>query len=75
MSHLLTPDWVGVGRNLRSAGLFPRSPFGQPRGLLVEKDLYNYNKVGFTPVTTSGLRLEVTMQSQWSAGVEKWKVK
>ena len=34
-----------------------------------------YNTVTFTPVTTSGLRLEVTMQAQWSAGVQEWKVK
>ena len=34
-----------------------------------------YNVVSFTPVTTTGLRLEVTMQPQWSAGVQEWKVK
>jgi len=39
----------------------------------VEKD--RYNKVGFMPVSTSALRLEVTMQPEWSAGVEKWKVR
>jgi DUF1680 family protein len=39
----------------------------------VEKD--RYNKVAFHPVTTSGLRLEVTMQPQWSAGIQEWKVK
>jgi len=39
----------------------------------VVKDRYNI--VSFTPVTTSGLRLEVTMQPQWSAGVQEWKVK
>ncbi len=39
----------------------------------VEKD--KYNKVTFKPVTTSGLRLEVTMQPTWSAGIQKWKVK
>lgn len=38
----------------------------------VEKD--RYNKVGFVPVTTTGLRLEVTMQPGWSAGVDEWKV-
>jgi DUF1680 family protein len=43
----------------------------QPYGL--EKD--RYNSVSFTPVTTSGLRLEVAMQPQFSAGVEEWKVK
>jgi hypothetical protein len=34
-----------------------------------------YNKVTFKPVTTSGLRLEVTMQPKWSAGIQEWKVK
>jgi uncharacterized protein len=39
----------------------------------VEKD--RYNAVTFTPVTTTGLRIEVTMQPQWSAGLQEWKVK
>ena len=39
----------------------------------VEKD--RYNKVMFKPVTTSGMRLEVTMQAGWSAGIEEWKLK
>ena len=39
----------------------------------VEKD--RYNAVTFTPVTTTGLRLEVTMQPQWSAGLQEWRVK
>lgn len=39
----------------------------------VAKD--SYNKVEFKPVTTSALRLEVRMQPNWSAGVEKWKVR
>jgi hypothetical protein len=39
----------------------------------VEKD--RYNAVAFVPVTTTGLRLEVTMQPQWSAGVQEWKVR
>lgn len=34
-----------------------------------------YNRVSFKTVTTSGLRLEVTMQPNWSAGVQEWKVK
>ncbi len=38
----------------------------------VEKD--RYNKVAFKPVTTSALRLEVTMQPNWSAGIQEWKV-
>jgi len=43
------------------------SPYG------VEKD--RYNKVTFKPVMTAGLRLEVTMQPNWSAGLQEWKVK
>lgn len=39
----------------------------------VAKD--QYNQVSFKPVTTSALRLEITMQSNWSAGVQEWKVK
>jgi uncharacterized protein len=39
----------------------------------VAKDRYNI--VAFTPVMTNGLKLEVTMQPQWSAGVQEWKVK
>jgi uncharacterized protein len=39
----------------------------------VEKD--KYNKLTFKPVNTKGLRLEVTMQPNWSAGIEEWKVK
>jgi hypothetical protein len=43
------------------------SPFG------TEKD--RYNRVTFNPVTTTGLRLEVTLQQGWSAGIQEWKVK
>ena len=39
----------------------------------VAKD--QYNQVKFKPVTTGGLRLEVTMQPNWSAGLQEWKVK
>ena len=38
-----------------------------------EKD--KYNRVAFTPVSTTSLRLELTMQPTWSAGLQKWKVK
>ncbi|MBI4475973.1 MAG: glycoside hydrolase family 127 protein, partial [Acidobacteria bacterium] len=44
---------------------------GDPFG--VEKD--RYNKVTFAPVTTTGLRIEVTAQPQWSIGVQEWKVR
>jgi hypothetical protein len=36
--------------------------------------LDRFNKVTFAPVTTTALRLEVTLQPQWSAGVQEWKV-
>jgi hypothetical protein len=39
----------------------------------VEKD--RYNKVAFKPVTTAGLRLEVVLQPEWSAGILEWKVR
>jgi DUF1680 family protein len=39
----------------------------------VAKDAWN--KVTFKPVTTSALRIEVTMQPQWSAGIQEWKVR
>jgi hypothetical protein len=42
-------------------------------GYGVSKD--QYNRVVFMPVNTSGLRLELTMQPNWSAGLQKWKVK
>jgi uncharacterized protein len=34
-----------------------------------------YNRVAFEPVSTSGLRLEVAMQPNWSAGIQQWRVK
>jgi hypothetical protein len=39
----------------------------------VEKD--KYNQVRFSPVRTTALRLEVTLQSTWSAGIQEWKVR
>ena len=39
----------------------------------VEKD--RYNKVTFRPVTTDGLRLEVSLQPEWSAGIQEWRAK
>jgi len=38
----------------------------------IEKD--KYNRATFKAVTASGLRLEVTMQPGWSAGVEEWRL-
>ena len=39
----------------------------------IDKD--RYNRLAFRPVTTSALRLEVTMQPNFSAGLQEWKVK
>jgi hypothetical protein len=39
----------------------------------VAKD--GYNRITFQPIATTGLRLELTMQPNWSAGIQKWKVK
>jgi hypothetical protein len=38
----------------------------------VEKDVYN--RVTFRPVLTRGLRLEIQLQKDFSAGVQEWKV-
>jgi uncharacterized protein len=34
-----------------------------------------WNRVAFTPVTTSALRLEVVMQPRFSAGLQEWRVR
>src|SRR5436190_593872 len=39
----------------------------------VEKD--RFNKLSFKPVATSALRLEVTLQPEWSAGIQEWRAK
>jgi hypothetical protein len=36
--------------------------------------LDRFNRLTFKPVTTSALRLEVTAQPQWAAGLLEWKV-
>jgi hypothetical protein len=42
-------------------------------GYATEKD--KYNRVTFRPVSTTALRLEVTMQPTWSVGIKEWQVK
>lgn len=59
---LLYKDAAGVWKPVELSG-----PFG------VAKDTYNV--VHFAPVTTGGLRLELVMQPNVSAGVQEWKVK
>jgi DUF1680 family protein len=39
----------------------------------VDKD--RFNRVSFKPMATTGLRLEVTLQNGWSAGIQEWKAK
>jgi DUF1680 family protein len=34
-----------------------------------------YDRISFKPVTTSALRLEVTLQPNWSTGIQEWKVR
>jgi hypothetical protein len=34
-----------------------------------------WNKVTFKTISTRALRVEVTMQPQWSAGIQEWKVR
>ncbi|QOY86391.1 glycoside hydrolase family 127 protein [Paludibaculum fermentans] len=34
-----------------------------------------FNRITFQPVTTQALRLEVTLQPNWSAGLQEWKVR
>jgi len=39
----------------------------------VEKN--KFNRVTFKPVTTTGLRIELTAQPQFSVGIQKWTAK
>jgi hypothetical protein len=39
----------------------------------VEKD--RFNRIAFSPVTTTGLRLEVIAQPDASIGIQEWMVK
>jgi uncharacterized protein len=48
-------------------------PIENPSSYATEKD--QYNRVTFKSLTTTALRLEVTMQPTWSTGVEEWKIK
>jgi len=59
---LLYKDANGAWKPVETA-----DPFGVERN--------KYNVVRFRPVTTSALRLELTMQPNVSAGVQEWKVK
>ena len=47
-------------------------PVEEPSGFGCEKD--KYNRCQFKPVTTDGLRIEVKLQPNWSAGIHEWRV-
>ena len=47
-------------------------PVETTEGFAVAKD--RFNDISFKPVVTTGLRLEVTLQKGWSAGIQEWKV-
>lgn len=73
-------DDTGVGECRVPAGwriLYKKdeqwTPIENTGGYGVDKD--RYNRVTFRPVSTSGLRLEVTAQPKWAAGILEWKVK
>ena len=48
-------------------------PVEAPGAFGVAKD--GWNKVTFTPVKTTALRIELTMQPNFSAGLQEWRVK
>ena len=48
-------------------------PVSLPAPPGVGKD--RWNTASFAPVTTSGLRLEIQAQKEWSVGVHEWRVK
>jgi uncharacterized protein len=48
-------------------------PVQNPGSFGIEKD--KYNTVRFTPVLTTGLRLEIRLPEKFSAGIQEWKVK
>jgi hypothetical protein len=54
------------GEEWRPVALEPGAGYGTA--------LDGYNRVAFAPVVTSALRLEVTLQPQWSAGIQEWTV-
>jgi len=73
-------DDTGVGECRVPAGwriLYKKdgqwTPIENTGGYGVDKD--RYNRVTFRSVLTSGLRLEVTAQPAWAAGILEWKVK
>jgi hypothetical protein len=48
-------------------------PVATKDAFAVDKD--RYNTVTFSPLTTTGLRVEVTARPEFSVGIQEWKVK
>jgi DUF1680 family protein len=80
-SDLYWFDDTGVGecRAPASWKLFYKDVFGKWRPVETEDplgvELDRYNAVHFKPVSTTALRIEVTLQPGWSAGIQQWVVK
>lgn len=63
---LYKDDTAAAQRDWLPVSLAPESEYG------VLKDMFN--TVRFEPVVTTGLRLEMELQGEWSGGVEEWRV-
>jgi hypothetical protein len=37
-------------------------------------EIDKFNRVGFEPVETTALRIEVQLQPEWSGGILEWRV-
>ena len=61
----LPESWKVLYRN--AAGKFKPVKAGTPYSL--KKD--TFNKVGFNPVKTDAIKIEITLQQKWSAGVQE----
>jgi hypothetical protein len=61
----LPESWKVLYRN--TAGSFKPVKASTPYGL--KKD--RFNKVDFDPVTTDAIKIEITLQKEWSAGVQE----
>jgi len=54
----------------RENGEWKPVPDATGYGCVTEK----FNRTSFTPVVTDGLRLDIQLQTNWSAGIYEWKV-
>jgi hypothetical protein len=71
-------DDTGTGECRLPASWRVLYKYGEEWKPVETSDLYGikkdqFNKITFKPVTTTGLKLEVTLQPNWSAGIQEWK--